>query len=91
MSEHIKGPGLDFVRVQWADAQDLGQTWADAETVEQFSKEPCLIISYGYLVKSTKAYVTLAADFVCGNGDFGRVTKIPKPWVRSMQTVKEKA
>lgn len=87
MSKTTVGPKHDFVRVLWWDAQDLGETWADAESVERFAHAPCEIVSFGYLVKQTKAYVTLAADYVVVNGQWGRVTKIPKPWVRKMDKV----
>ena len=79
------GPKLDLVKVIWWDAQDLGQTWAGADVVDEFANAPCEIHSIGYLVKQTKAYVTLAADYVVVNGDYGRVTKIPKPWVRKVE------
>lgn len=83
-----KGPALDFVQVRWWDAQDLATTWAAPEAIEEFTDQPCEILSYGYLVKQTKTYVTLAADYVCVNGDFGRVTKIPRPWVRGINRIK---
>lgn len=83
-----KGPALDFVRVDWWDAQDLALTWASPEAVEEFTKQPCEIISFGYLVKQTRQYVTLAADYVVVNGDFGRITKIPRPWVRAINRIK---
>ena len=83
-----KGPALDFVRVCWWDAQDLATTWAAPEAIAEFAEAPCEIISYGYLVKQTKTYVAIAADYVVVNGDFGRITKIPRPWVRAINRIK---
>ncbi len=79
-----KGPDLDFMRVRWWDAADLGKAWVDREEIEAFANEPVEVISYGYLVTQNKAYVVLAADYVCSDGGYSRVTKIPRPWVRRM-------
>ena len=82
-----------FVKIVWIDAEDAKDTWIDAEDEAAYADSECLIISWGYLVKKTKAYTVLAADLGTGSSGaktFGRVTKIPTAWIRQT-TVMQKA
>ena len=70
---------MDLVKVTWNDTEDFkGGAWASTEEVEAFSKQLCTIESVGWIVKRTKHYVTLSADFSPEPDTHGRVTKIAK-------------
>jgi hypothetical protein len=73
-----------FVLVTWEDAEDPSSGgWLDAKDIEAFAAGECLTRSGGYRVSATAKYVTLAADWIEGLGQYGRVTKIPTGMVRS--------
>ena len=77
------------VRVEWIDAQDRPGTWHAFDEVKTWAAEDCLIVSYGLLLHKSAAYVALAADVTLGtDGALGRVTKIPRGWIRSIRRVK---
>ena len=69
-----------FVKVTWLDAQDDGRTWVSAEDIQSFTEQQCGVTSWGWLVGSTKTYVTIAADYI-KDGVYGRVTKIPRKMI----------
>ena len=75
------------VRVTWLDAADLQQPWAARDDIENFTREPCEVVSWGYLVKATRSYVTLAADRMPGDQDeaWGRIIKIPRRMIRKLE------
>jgi len=83
-----------FMQVIWWDAADSEQTWGTESQAITFGNRPCEIISYGYLVSKSKAYIVLAADRILRNEPsdkevvFGRITKIPRPWVQKTRTMK---
>lgn len=80
-----------FVRVVWHDAADLSdKTWVSPEDVAQFSNELCEVISWGWLVSTSKTYLTLAADYIADTETYGRVTKIPKGMVAKVEEFKQK-
>lgn len=83
---------LKFVKVIWWDAEDARDTWVSPEDAEAYAESPCEIISWGYLVKRTKAYTVLAADLatssVTATPNYGRVTKIPTAWIRSTTVIR---
>lgn len=74
-----------LILVEWRDAQDFNESWADAKAIEQFGEEECLIRSVGYQVSKGPKYLTLGADFHEAENDYGRITKIPVAWVISIQ------
>jgi hypothetical protein len=78
------------VQVIWWDAQDHPDKWADAQDVKAWADTECEISSVGYLVSDTAKYVTLAGDLDPADGDYGRVTKIPKNMVRRIEDLHEK-
>ena len=81
-----------FVQVVWWDAADSSKTWGtEAEAIE-FGSRPCEIVSYGYLLSKTRSYVVLAADRILQDEPnaqvtFGRITKIPTPWIRKTRAL----
>lgn len=77
-----------FVKVTWHDAADNGQTWVQAEEIQPFTEELCVVVSWGWLVGATKKYVTLAADHIV-DGPYGRVTKIPVPMIMKIEDFKD--
>lgn len=83
---------LRMVRVLWWDAEDAGDTWVSRDDAEAYANHPCEVVSWGYLVKRTNAYTVLAADIatasMSGVQSYGRVTKIPTAWIRSMKAVR---
>ncbi len=66
-----------FVCITWHDAEDKEGTWTPHEGIEEFATSICLVVSWGWLVRETKGYVTLAADYIPDGHIWGRVTKIP--------------
>lgn len=77
-----------FVKIIWHDAQDDGRTWVPEEDIPQFTEDVCEVISWGWAVCSTKLYVTLAADYI-KNDVYGRVTKIPRKMIVSIEEYKQ--
>lgn len=78
-----------FVRVRWHDAADLEKTWVQPEDIEAFTKEFCEVLSWGWLVSTSKTYLTLAADYIADTDTYGRVTKIPRGMVASVDEFKQ--
>lgn len=80
-----------LVRIIWWDAEDAKDTWCEIDIAEAYADTPCEITSYGYLVRRTRAYTVLAGDQAVnssGHLTFGRVTKIPTPWIRSVRRLR---
>jgi len=77
-----------FVKVKWLDAQDNGQAWVPEEEIPAFTEAVCEVTSWGWLVGATKLYVTLAADHIA-DGTYGRVTKIPRKMIVSIDEYKQ--
>ena len=76
-----------FVRVAWHDAEDYRESnWASEEELQGFAASACEAISFGYVVKKNRGYITLAADYIAPD-TFGRVMKIPRKMIVSIQTV----
>ena len=80
-----------FVKVTWDDAEDPptdGRAWLDVADVDAWKDHRCTVVSVGYLVAKTKRHITLAADWIDAYKQFGRVTKIPRGMVISVQKLK---
>lgn len=71
-----------FVKVTWHDAADEERIWLKEADVEAFGTESLEVVSWGWLMKKTRQYVTLAADHITGTDTYGRVTKIPTQWAK---------
>lgn len=76
-----------LVMVTWHDAQDHPDKWVDSADAEGWGDVDCTIVSTGFLVRDTDRYITLAGDWDADDRDYGRVTKIPKAWVKSIVEV----
>ena len=78
-----------FYLVVWHDAEDAKQTWMVECEAKEFGERSCEVISFGYLLSRTKQYVVLAADWIRKSegeeAQYGRVTKIPTPWVKTVR------
>lgn len=77
-----------FMKVVWHDAADDGRTWVPAEDIQPFTEELCEVTSWGWMVGASKKYITLAADYIA-DGTYGRVTKIPRGMVVSIDEFKQ--
>jgi len=76
-----------FVKVTWHDAEDMGgSSWNSQEEIDAFGSNLCEAFSYGYLVKKTKNYLTLAADHIPPD-TYGRIIKIPKRMVVKVEAM----
>lgn len=78
-----------FVRVLWHDAADLEKTWVQPEDIAQFTNELCEVVSWGWVVGTSKKYVTLAADYIAETETYGRITKIPRGMVAKIEEFKQ--
>jgi hypothetical protein len=74
-----------LVKVIWDDAEDAASTWYGSDDIAEFSEAITLVISVGFKVSETAKYVTLAADWVAGLEQFGRITKIPRGVIVSIE------
>lgn len=79
-----------FVKVTWDDAEDPdnGNTWHSDTDVAEFAAQTTLVVSVGFKVSDTAKYVTLAADWIERLQQFGRLTKIPKGVIQSIDEFK---
>lgn len=75
-----------FVKITWHDASDEKRTWV---TEEELNENSVIVDSYGFLLKKTKLYYHLAADYSPGdetsNTTWGRCCKIPKKMVQKIE------
>ena len=79
-----------FVCVHWHDAADRDGAWASHEEVEEFAASVCLVVSWGWLVRATKQYITIAADYIPEHQTWGRVTKVPVGMLVKLEEMKPK-
>lgn len=79
-----------FVKVTWDDAEDpdTGNAWHSDQDVAEFAETTTLVVSVGFKVSDTPKYVTLAADWIERLKQFGRITKIPKGVIQSIEEFK---
>ena len=82
MSEHSHN-SYDKVVVEWLDAYEMESGW---QTIEEAKKiKPPQVFSMGYVLKETKEFIILCADIGReGDSDCGRVTVIPKSWIKKV-------
>lgn len=88
-------PTQPFVRVVWHDAADYKKSWASNEEAEAFAGQPVECVSVGWLLKKTRSYITLAADYSPPNSpeeteDWGRLTKIPRKMITQLEQEEQK-
>lgn len=75
-----------FVVVKWHDAEDSPVAWSTEEDLQDFATTVCEALSYGYVVKKTRGYITLAADYIAPD-TYGRIMKIPRKMIISILEV----
>jgi hypothetical protein len=83
----VKRPAQKYplVEVWWDDATEMPSGWLEAN--EEIEIKPCLVLSVGFLVKETDAYLVIAIDTHDG-GHNGR-SQIPKGMVKRMRVIKK--
>lgn len=79
---------MELVKIVWNDAQDFKtSTWASNDEIHEFGEQLCTVESVGWLVRKTKAYVTLASDFSPDPDTWGRIMKIPRKMIVSVTPI----
>ena len=78
-----------FVKVTWHDAEDLAQSWVSSDQIAAAVAQPCLVISWGYLVSKNRKDIVLAADLISRDETYGRVTKIPRGMVQVITVIEK--
>lgn len=73
-----------IVIIKWEDAKDADFTWCDADDVTDTLNRELIVTSIGWLVGRSDTAVVLAADKT-GDGDCGRVTRIPRSMIVSVK------
>lgn len=87
----LRGTMPPFVKIRWHDAEDVTVTWVRSEDVADHVKEPCEVVSWGYLVAKTRRDYVLAGDYIPRDDTYGRVTKIPRGMVIKIETIEKAA
>ena len=74
-------------KITWYDAADYTEaSWANKEELANFAKEKVVCHSVGFIITHDKKHITIAGDF--GDGDFGRIIKIPLVNILEKKTIK---
>ena len=76
-----------LVRIVWNDASDTLEPWVSEEELKKFSSSTALVVSVGYLAHKNRSYITIAGDWQEDCKIWGRVTKIPKKMVVSIEDI----
>ena len=76
-----------IVRITWNDASDTLDPWVSEEELKKFTSSTALVVSIGYLADKNRSYVTIAGDWQEDLKIWGRVTKIPKKMVVSIEEI----
>jgi len=75
---------LIFYSVMWRDAE-VHPSW---ETVDSIQLPTKLTTSFGYYIKETDDYFTIAADYDEATNHFNRFISIPKGMIQSKKKIK---
>lgn len=79
---------MKLVKVTWHDAEDpTTNVWTDEEDAEVFADQTCEIVSYGLVVKQTPGHLTIGADWIARDRNWGRLTKIPMGMIVSVEEI----
>ena len=78
-----------LVRIVWNDASDTLEPWVSEEGLKKFSLSTALVVSVGYLAHKNRSYITIAGDWQEDCKIWGRVTKIPRRMVVSIEEIHE--
>lgn len=74
-----------LVRVSWDDTEEPKGGWQDEAEVATFAAEETLVSSVGFVVSDTDKYLTISGDYIKKLGHYGRVMKIARPQVVSVE------
>jgi len=72
-----------LVIIEWIDAQS-DCAWSSIKENEQWTKEDCIIVEVGWIVKETSKYVVIGSQ-IGNDGEFGNRTKIPRGWIKTIK------
>jgi hypothetical protein len=81
-----------LVKVVWHDAADEERTWVKESELDEFADDMVEVVSFGYLVRKTAKYLTIAGDCIRNGTEettWGRVCKVPVGMVVSVTAVEE--
>jgi hypothetical protein len=82
---------MELVLITWNDTEDFkGASWASTEEVAEFTKKLCTIQSVGWIVKKSRHYVTICSDFSPSPDTHGRVTKITRKMIVSIEPLERR-
>lgn len=73
-----------LVEVIWDDAV-TGNAWVSGAEADGFVPARCK--TAGYLVKRTKAHVTIASTIGEGDDECNAITTIPRPFLKSLRYI----
>lgn len=77
---------MKLVKVTWDDAEDpSGQTWVEDDDLDGFMQTACVVTSVGFLARETESHILLVADRIPHASTYGRVTKIPRGMILSLE------
>lgn len=76
-----------LIRMTWNDASDSIEPWISEEEMEKFADSHAPVESVGYLVKKTRTHVVIAGDWQEDHKIWGRVTKVPRKMVVSIEEI----
>ena len=74
---------MRLVRVSWLDTVEHPSGWYDPEDIDTL-EDPCLVHSYGLVLKENDESITIIADFIPGSKEFGRSTTIPRGMIKNI-------
>jgi len=77
---------MRLVRVSWLDTVEHPSGWYDPEDIDTL-EDPCLVHSYGLVLKENNKSITIIADFIPGTKEFGRSTVIPKGMIEEIKDI----
>ena len=79
---------MDLIQIEWADAEDFkASPWANQEEADAFTKQDCLVVSIGWVVKRTRYYIAIASDFDTASKNYGTLRKIPRKMIKTFTPV----
>jgi hypothetical protein len=79
-----KHPKHKLVVVWWTDSESEG-SWEDSSAVDEWAEEEIgICISSGFLLRKTKAAITLYGDVSAETEQKGRKMRIPMPCVKKV-------
>lgn len=86
---------MRIIYIEWADAMQNYEGWQTAEEAKQWAQtDDWIIKQVGYVIEENNQYLLLGAnkskDTRTGEDQFGMIFKIPKPWIKYVETISVK-